>query len=133
MKYLLRLKSGKTFIINAAMKDEIEDAAAAKRGNRVITVANQAFALSNIAFPIEDYGKAAPAPAEKVRETYHEKTLIKVDGEWQETTDSEVQLKRDRRIFRTQRIGDKTGNIVSDLMTLYDGPYESVRDMLRAA
>lgn len=130
MKYLLRLKDGKSFTINAAMKEEIEEAIAAKRGNRSVTVANYVFMLSNIAMPIEEYGNAGSLPKQApVKEQCREITLIKVDGKWQQTNQIESKLKRERIEYRTQRIGMTTGNIVSDLMTVYDGMYESVRDM----
>jgi len=130
MKYLLRLKDGKTFTISGAMKQEIEEAMAAKRGNRTVTLANHVFSLSNIAMPIEEYGNAGPLPkAAPVKEEYREVTLIKVDGKWQETNQIESKLKRDRIEYRTQQIGKTTGNIISDLMTVYDGIYDSVRDM----
>lgn len=131
MKYLLKLKDGKRFTITAAMKDEIEEAMAAKRGNKSVTVANHVFMLSNIAMPITEFGNGAAAAAARapVKETTHEVTLIKVDGKWHPTDIAERQLQRDRIEFRTRRIGDTTGEIHSDLMTVYDGIYESVRDM----
>lgn len=131
MKYLLKLKDGKRFTITAAMKDEIEESMSAKRGNKSVTVANHVFMLSNIALPITEFGNGAAAAAARapVKEKTHEITLIKVDGKWQQTDIAERQLQRDRIEFRTRRIGDTTGEIHSDLMTVYDGIYESVRDM----
>lgn len=129
MKYLLKLKNGQRFTITAAMKDEIEEAIAAKRGQKTVTLANHVFALTNIALPIVEFGNAAAAPQHKKPEATREITLIEVDGQWQETDISERQLRDEKREFRTRRIGVETGEIHSDLMTVYDGIYESVRDM----
>lgn len=131
MKYLLKLKNGQRFTITAAMKDEIEEAMAAKRSKQSVTVANHVFVLSNIAMPITEFGNA-PAAAAPVKEDFREEVLIEIDGAWQVTNQSESQLRRERIVFRTRKIGVTTGTIKQDLMTLYDGPYESVRDMLQA-
>lgn len=129
MKYLLKLKNGQRFTITGAMKDEIEEAIAAKRGQKTVTLANHVFALSNIALPIVEFGNAPASPQSKKPEATREVTLIEVDGQWQETDISESQLRREQREFRTRRIGVESGEIHSDLMTVYDGIYESVRDM----
>lgn len=131
MKYLLKLKNGQRFTINGAMKDEIEEAIAAKRGNRTITLANHVFSLSNIALPITEFGNAPATPQSKKPEATREEILIEVDGEWQATDVSEYQLKREQRPYRSRRIGVESGEVKSDLMTVFDGMYESVRDMLR--
>lgn len=128
-KYLLKLKDGKSFTINLAMKQELDEAMKAKRGNRSVKFGGYEFRLSDIALPISEQGSAPAATPKPVREDYREVTLVKVDGQWQETSESESKLKRDRIEFRSQRIGKTTGTIVSDLMTVYDGIYESVRDM----
>lgn len=130
MKYLLKLKNGQRFTITHAMKEEIEEAMAAKRGSKTITLANQIFVLSNIALPITEFGNA-PAAQQPVNEATREQVLIEVDGAWQVTDQSESQLRREQIVFRTQRVGVESGTVKQDLMTLYDGPYESVRDMLR--
>jgi hypothetical protein len=132
MKYLLKLKDGRRFTISAAMKEEIEEAMAAKRGSKTIELANQVFVLSNIALPIVEFGNAAAAQ-QPVKEDTHERTLIEIDGAWQVTNIPESKLKRDRIEFRTQRIGKSSGMIKSDLMTVYDGPYEAVRNMMKAS
>ena len=132
MKYLLKLKNGQRFTITAAMKEEIEEAMSAKRGSKTITLANQVFVLTNIALPITEFGNAPAAQPAPIKEESRDQTLIEKDGSWQVTTISESQLRRDRIVFRTQRIGVTSGTIKQDLMTLYDGPYESVRDMLRS-
>lgn len=133
MKYLLKLKDGKRFTITAAMKEEIEESMAAKRGNKTITLANTVFVLSNIALPITEFGNAPSAQPAPIKEATREQTLIEVDGSWQVTTTSESQLRRDQIVFRTQRVGVESGTVKQDLMTVYDGPYESVRDMLRSS
>jgi len=132
MKYLLKLKNGQRFTISAAMKDEIEEAMSAKRGSKTITLANTVFILSNIAMPITEFGDAdeAKAKAAEVKEDYREETLIEVDGHWEYTGISESQLRKLQRPFRTRKIGVVTGTIKQDLMTVFDGVYESVRDML---
>lgn len=129
MKYLLKLKNGQRFTITGAMKDEIEEAIAAKRGQKTVTLANHVFALTNIALPIVEFGNAPAAPQHKKPEATHEVTLIEVDGQWQETDIPERQLRDQKREFRTRRIGVESGEVHSDLMTVYDGIYESVRDM----
>lgn len=131
MKYLLKLKDGRRFTISAAMKEEIEEAMAAKRGTKTIELANQVFVLSNIALPIAEFGNT-PAAKQPIKEATRELTLIEVDGAWQVTDISESQLKRDRIQFRTRRVGVESGEIKSDLMTVYDGPYEAVRNMMGA-
>lgn len=128
MKYLLKLKDGKTFTINGAMKDEIEEAMEAKRGNRTISLAGHVFALSNIAMPIEEYGVKSEKPA-PIKEDYRTVTLIEVNGHWQETNELESKLRRSQTPFRTRRIGVITGTVTYDMLTLFDGVYESVRDM----
>lgn len=129
MKYLLKLKDGKRFTITAAMKDEIEEAMAAKRGNKSVTVANHVFVLSNIAMPISEFGNAAPAKPEPVKEDFREETLIKVDGAWQPTDQSHSLMRKEQIEFRVKKIGKISGYVKEDLLTVYDGIYESVRDM----
>lgn len=133
MKYLLKLKNGQRFTITAAMKDEIEEAMAAKRGNKTITLAKTVFVLSNIAMPITEFGGAdeAKAKAAEIKEDYREEILIEVDGHWEFTDISVSQLRKLHRPFRTRKVGVTSGTIKQDLMTVFDGVYESVRDMLR--
>lgn len=131
MKYLLKLKNGKRFTITAAMKEEIEEAMSAKRSLKTITLANEVFVLSNIELPIIEFGNAPASRPAPVNEATREEVLIEVDGKWQITDMSESQLRRDQIRYRTRRIGVTTGTIKQDLMTVYDGPYESVRDVLR--
>lgn len=125
-KYLLRLKNGQAFTINADMKDEIEEAYAAKgKYGKTVTIANQVFALSNIAMPIVEYKAATP----KAKEATREQVLIIKDGQWLPATLSEREMRKQHIIFRVQKIGVESAAIVSDLMTTYDGIYESVKDM----
>lgn len=129
MKYLLKLKDGKTFTINGAMKDEIEEAMSAQRGTRTISLAGYTFALGNIALPIEEYGIATAENPQPIKEDYRTVTLIEVNGHWEETNELESKLRRSQTPFRTRRIGVITGAITYDMLTLFDGIYESVRDM----
>jgi hypothetical protein len=128
-KFSLRLRSGKQFIISGEMRDEIMEAIAAKKtGSQTITIANQVFTLSNIALPMVELTGGAPAgPIEK--EDTRELLLVIKDGLWIETNESERVLRKARTIFRTRKVGVKSGAIHSDLMTTYDGIYESVKDM----
>lgn len=129
MKYLLKLKNGQRFTITCAMKDEIEEAMAAKRGGKSITLANTVFVLSNIAMPITEFGNAEAAKSTETKEEYREEVFVIKDGQWQKATDSESQMRREHIVFRVKKIGVTTGTIKEDLMTTYDGIYESVRDM----
>jgi len=133
MKYLLKLKNGQRFTITAAMKDEIEEAMSAKRGNKTVTLAKTVFVLSNIAMPITEFGAAgeAKAKAAEIKEDYREDVLIEVDGQWQVTDISESQLRKTQTPFRTRKTGKTSGIVKQDLMTIFDGVYESVRDMLK--
>ena len=130
MKYLLKLKNGQRFTITAEMKEEIEESIAAKRGGKSITLANTVFVLSNISLPITEFGNGNVGATAVIKEGHREEVLIEIEDKWIKTDQSESQLRKNRTPFRTRRIGITTGAIKQDLMTIFDGPYESVRDML---
>jgi hypothetical protein len=126
-KYSLRLKNGKQFVINQAMRDEVEASIKSQRGT--IELAGHVFALSNIITPIEAVsGPTATPPAEK--EETREEIFVEVDGKWQPATETSTLLRRNKTPFRTQRIGVKTGAVHYDMLMFWqDEVYETLRDM----
>lgn len=124
-KYLLKLKSGRQFTISEAMKNEVEASIESQRGS--IELAGHSFAIKNILQPIQQVGATLASPAEK--EETREVILVQKDGKWCETNEFTNRLRRSQTIFRTQKIGIKSGNIVYDMMTYYPDGYETLKDM----
>lgn len=123
-KYSLRLKSGKQFIINQAMRDEVEASIKSQRGT--IEIAGHVFALTNIVTPINELTAETPLEKEDTREEF----FVEVDGKWQPATESDAAMRRSKTPFRTRRIGVKTGAVHYDMLTYWqDDFYETLREM----
>lgn len=128
-KFSLKLKDGRQFTISEAMKDEIESSMAVQRGSGgAITLAGHEFRLSNIIIPIREQivdEHLAPIKNEKTRSVL----LVEKDGEWIETDELEIRLRKNQTPFRTRIVGVETGRVTYDMLTYFEDGYESMRDM----
>lgn len=132
-KYSLKLKSGKLFTITEEMKDEIEEAMSVQRGHGgKITIAGHEFVLSQIIIPIKP--QEIDEELQTIKNEQTREVVLEIrDGQWLPATRSTASFRRSQTQFRTQRIGVESGRVVSDLMTIFEDGYESVRDMKRVA
>lgn len=128
-KFSLKLKDGRQFTISEAMKDEIESSMAVQRGGGgSITLAGHEFRLSNILIPIREQivdEDLAPIKNEKTRSVI----LVEKDGDWVETDELELKLRKSQTPFRTRITGIESGRVTYDMLTYFEDGYESLRDM----